>query len=352
MNNKEEAKNIPSNITKFNKVDTEKLLYDHLYHRYGNRFLDYRKRYFDSINYKSYGKELNYPNQVILELVNRCNLECVMCYQGYRNDTKKYTLSDDDLVELFKDFKKNKLNSLLISISEPLLYKNIEKVFDLARDADIMDILLFTNGTLLNEKNSLKILNSTVTRLFVSIDAFTPEAYNKVRIPVTNSIKNSDARIKKLEENIKNFINLRNQQNKKFPLVRTSFVALKENEKEIDSFTDKWVNIVDSVEVQKEVSINAYEDIKKFNQSELFEYAKKGQKKYECRQPWTTLGVYSDGSVTPCCNTFGRNLPIGNIKDNSVSEIWKSELIENVRSGFEKNTPCNGCKICIDNTSE
>ena len=348
-NNKEETKNIPSNITKFNKVDTEKLLYEHLFHRYGNRFLDYRKRYFESINYKSYGKEDNYPNQIILELVNRCNLECVMCYQGFRNDSKKYTLSDEDLVNLFKDYKKNKLNSLLISISEPLLYKNIEKVFDLAKDADIMDILLFTNGTLLNEKNSLKILNSSVTRLFVSIDAVTTEAYDKVRVPVSK--KYSDERIKKLESNIKNFIKLRDDRNMKFPLVRTSFVALKENESEIESFTDKWVNIVDSVEVQKEVSINAYSDIKKYNQAELFEYANKSKKKYECRQPWTTLGVYSDGSVTPCCNTFGRNVPIGNIKENSVSDIWRSKKIEEVRLGFEKNTPCNGCKICIDNTA-
>jgi radical SAM protein with 4Fe4S-binding SPASM domain len=273
-----------------------------------------------------------------------------MCYQGFRNDTKKYTLSDEDLINLFKDFKKNKLNSLLISISEPLLYKNIEKVFKLAEDANIMDVLLFTNGTLLNEKNSIKILNSSVTRLFVSIDASTPESYNKVRVPVSKNY--SDERIKKLEANIKSFIKLRDDRDMKFPLVRTSFVALKENRKEIESFTNKWVDIVDSVEIQKEVSIKAYTNSAKFQESELFNFAKKTSKKYECRQPWTRLGIYSDGSVTPCCNTFGRNLPIGNIKENTISEIWQSNLIKKVRDGFEKNTPCNGCKICLDNTAE
>ena len=223
FNSKSEKKNIPSNITKFSKIDTEKILQEHLHKKYGQRFLDYRKKYFESINYESYGKEGDYPNQIILELVNRCNLECVMCYQGWRNDSKKYTLSDLDLSNLFADFKKNKLNSLMISISEPLLYKNIKKVFDLAKDAQIMDIFLFTNGTLLNQKNAEMILESSVTRLFVSIDAFSPETYNKVRVPVSKN--NSNERIKKLEENIINFMKLRKIKKKKSSVSENIFCS-------------------------------------------------------------------------------------------------------------------------------
>ena len=47
-----------------------------------------------------------------------------------------------------------------------------------------MDQFLFTNGKLLNEKNSKIILNSSLTRLFISMDAATEETYDKVRIPV------------------------------------------------------------------------------------------------------------------------------------------------------------------------
>ena len=71
----------------------------------------------------------------------------------------------------------------MLSISEPLLYKNIEKIFQRAQEANIMDVFLFTNGILLNEKNSKIILNSNVSRLFVSIDAVSEDTYNKVRIP-------------------------------------------------------------------------------------------------------------------------------------------------------------------------
>ena len=107
----------------------------------------------------------------IIELVNMCDLECKMCYQVFRNDASKSVLDENILDKVFADFKKNKLNSLMFSASEPLLYKKIDTVFQRANDAEIMDIFLFTNGTLLNEKNSKMILESSLTRLFISIDA-------------------------------------------------------------------------------------------------------------------------------------------------------------------------------------
>jgi len=339
----------PTNIVKYGKIDPEQVLNDQLLSEFGQRFLDYRKRYFDSINEKIQCNEQDYPNTVILELVNRCNLECVMCYQGWRNDSKKHTLDEDNLRKIFDDFKINRLNSLMLSISEPLLYKRIDKVLQMSEDAGIMDLFLFTNGTLLHEKNAKMILNSSVTRLFVSLDALTKNTYEKVRIPVSKKI--DDGRLKKVEENIKDFIKLRNSLKKKLPLVRVSFVRQKLNEHEVEQFIEKWKNIVDTVEVQDEVSIKAFDAIKPFSEAQLFEKSKKNSTKYNCNQPWSSFGIYSDGTATPCCNTFGRTLPIGNVLTESISNLWKSRKIKNLRKNFIDGSPCNGCKICLDHTA-
>ena len=271
-------------VKKNSKVDTEKVLYDYLFPKFGDRFIKYRSKYENYLNDKDHKKLPDYPISVILELVNRCNLECTMCYQGFRNDAKKSTLELDDLNKLFSSFKKNKLDALLFSFSEPLLYKNFAKVLDLAKNSEIMDLFLFTNGTLLNEKNSKMILDSSLTRLFVSIDAATEKVYDKVRIPVNKKILNS-GRLKVIEENIKNFIKLRNSQNKKLPLVRVSFVALETNAHEVDDFIEKWVDIVDSVEIQKENSIDFYDDLLSKNKI----VSKKLMKKYNCNE----LSYYS-----------------------------------------------------------
>ena len=83
-------------------------------------------------------------------------------------------------------------------------------------------------------KNSEMILNSNITRLFVSIDGVSKKSYDDVRVPVSKRLLKK--RIKELENNINNFMQLRKSMDKKLPLVRTSFVALKENYHEIEEF--------------------------------------------------------------------------------------------------------------------
>ena len=62
------------------------------------------------------------------------------------------------------------------------------------------------------------------------------------------------------------------------------------------------------------------------------------------------MGIYSDGSVTPCCNIVGRNAPIGNIKNNTVSEIWNGQEMNKIRDGFIKNEPNKVCQSCIESS--
>ena len=73
-----------------------------------------------SINDDDHKIKTEYPTTVVLELVNRCDLECVMCYQGFRNDAEKFTVDETMLDKIFNDFKKNKLSALMLTASEPL----------------------------------------------------------------------------------------------------------------------------------------------------------------------------------------------------------------------------------------
>ena len=334
----------PNIISKFTKKDPEFILQSEMVKIYGDRYLRYRKDYNTMLNDHKHKSFFDYPLTVVLELVNRCNLECVMCYQGYRNDAKQYIIRDQMLDKIFDDFKENKLSALMLSASEPLLYKGIEKVLNRAKEAEIMDLFMFTNGALLTEKNSKMILESSVSRLFVSIDAATQDTYNKVRVPVSKRLLKEN-RLDYLENNIKQFIKMRDNLNKKIPIIRVSFVALKKNSHEIESFRKKWVNIVDSVEIQKEQSIDLYD---KLNEKNADKSSKRRLKKYNCNKPWGDMAIYSDGSVGPCCNLVGRKVPIGDIKNNTVKEIWNGIKMNEIREGFRKNLPKKVCQVCLE----
>tara|TARA_B100000035_G_C20971058_1_gene541054 strand:- start:56 stop:1102 length:1047 start_codon:yes stop_codon:yes gene_type:complete len=338
-------KNLPNNILeKYSKKDPELILQEELYKKFGQRFLDYRKNYNRLLNDDHHKYYLDYPMTVVLELVNRCDLECVMCYQGFRNDSEKFTIDENGLDKIFDDFKKNKLSALMLTASEPLLYKNIEKVLKKAEEAEIMDTFLFTNGSLLNKRNSEMILNSCITRMFVSIDAATEETYNKVRIPVGKK-RLQEKRLQILETKIKDFVAMRNSLNKKLPLTRVSFVALEENQHEAEMFKKKWEGIVDSVEIQRETSVKLYDDLEELKKGKKY---KDKSKSYNCNKPWGDMAIYSDGKVGPCCNLVGRMSPIGNINDQSIYEIWNGSKMNKIREGFKKNSPNTICKICID----
>jgi len=337
---------LPHNILKkYSKDDPELILQNELYKKFGDRFLDYREKYNRMLIDEHHKQLLDYPLTVVLELVNRCDLECVMCYQGFRNDTNKVTVNESVLDKIFDDFKKNQLSALMLTASEPLLYKNIGHVLKRAEEAKIMDTFIFTNGSLLDRKKSEMIINSCVTRLFVSIDAATEETYDKVRIPVGKKRLQYN-RLELLEKKIKDFIKLRNESGKKLPLTRVSFVALKENQHEIEKFKEKWEGIVDSVEIQRETSINLYKDIETLEKDKS--YIPKNIN-YNCNKPWGDMAIYSDGRVGPCCNLVGRMSPIGNVNEKTVFEIWNGETMSKLREGFKNNSPNDICKICIDN---
>ena len=337
---------IPKNILeKTVKSNPEQILQETLFKKYGNRFLEYRKNYKQTVADYEHKYNFDYPLTVVLELVNRCDLECVMCYQGLRNDAEKFTINEKVLDKIFDDFKKNKLSALMLSASEPLLFKQIDKVLEKAKEAEIMDFFLFTNGNLLNEKNSEMILNSSITRLFISLDAATEETYNKVRIPVSKRRLEEKNRLQKIENNVKNFIQLRNSKKQSLPLTRVSFVALEENKHEVEMFKTKWQNIVDAVDIQRETSIEVYDKLKMLEKGK---YKTDKEAKYNCVKPWGDMAIYSDGTVGPCCNLVGRKTPIGNIKDNSIKQIWNGKAMTELRQGFINNNPNDICKICID----
>ena len=81
-------------------------------------------------------------------------------------------------------------------------------------------IWLHTNGQMLNEKNSKRLIENGLKKLNISIDAVTKETYEKLRV---------GGSYEKLLKNVETFLKLKKQYNAKYLRVRVSFVEQKEN---------------------------------------------------------------------------------------------------------------------------
>jgi MoaA/NifB/PqqE/SkfB family radical SAM enzyme len=64
-----------------------------------------------------------------------------------------------------------------------------------------------------------------------------------------------------------------------------------------------------------------------------------------CILPWIHLHTWPNGDVFPCCLSDS-TYPIGNLKKNTLREIWNSDILKNMRKDMLENKRPTLCKRC------
>ena len=64
-----------------------------------------------------------------------------------------------------------------------------------------------------------------------------------------------------------------------------------------------------------------------------------------CIMPWAGINIEPDSSVRPCCE-FDRSLPVGNLRSQTIDEIWNSEGLKHIRQQMLSGHQPEGCKNC------
>lgn len=64
-----------------------------------------------------------------------------------------------------------------------------------------------------------------------------------------------------------------------------------------------------------------------------------------CILPWIHFYSNPDGSVLPCCIGDHR-LPLGNVRNNTIQEIWNSDSYKSMRLKMLAGEKCNECTSC------
>lgn len=88
-----------------------------------------------------------------LKVTNKCNMACEFCY---RDKSSVDDLELSDIKTILKNMKELNSKILRISGGEPLLYKNIVDVIQLASEYNISTSMA-TNGILINASNAKKL---------------------------------------------------------------------------------------------------------------------------------------------------------------------------------------------------
>ncbi len=277
---------------------------------------------------------------VILEIESTsiCNLKCIMCpypIMGRKNEHMSMSVYQKIIEEGagFLEF------IWLHFFGEPLINPDIYKMIDMAEDAGIRTGMS-TNGTRLDEQASAALLDSKLSMLYISLDGATKQTFEKIRV---------GAKFEKVHANVARFVNMKRARNSEM-LVRLQMIHMTSTQNEKDQFDEEW----------RDQGFDAI-DYKPFhywaNQDQsLIQIEEAGPPTPTtgaCSEPWIGFAVLADGTAVPCCNDYSAKMPLGDLKTQSLREIWNGAAMMKLRSRFAgeapdvKGTLCEGCSFPV-----
>ena len=123
---------------------------------------------------------MNQMKKLYIEPSSRCNYNCKMCFrQTWFDETFKDM--DYEVFERSMDTMPDSVETVFFGgMGEPLIHPRImdmiKKAHDLGKRTEII-----TNGTLLHEENIKKLMAAGIDMIWVSIDSFREEYYDKIQ---------------------------------------------------------------------------------------------------------------------------------------------------------------------------
>lgn len=118
------------------------------------------------------------PTQADIFLTYHCNSRCSWCNCWQRPKQKELTFSEiEDILHQLKNFG---IKLLYLSGGEPLLRPDLLAIIESAHRLGF-DLLLVTNGILLNQQIASQLVKIPGLRINVSLDSLDPKLYQKIR---------------------------------------------------------------------------------------------------------------------------------------------------------------------------
>ena len=275
----------------------------------------------------------NFPKIILLDTIGYCNLRCSMC--GYRIMTRKKGRMDIELVyklidEIATEDKDARV--WMVFIGEALILKDkLYEQIKYAKSKGLTDVVLNSNGNLMDEECSMGLINSGLDAIYIGIDAFSPETYSKMRVG-GNYYKTMD--------NVQRLIELKKEYKASNPRIFVQFVETEENQDEVEGFKKYWVEHGVEVKIRPKVTWANTVDSYKVQDID----------RYPCYWAMRSFNICWDGRVALCSVDYDAQYVAGNVNESSIKDIWLGNLkeIRDANIKGEYNRLPEFCKNCTD----
>ncbi|OGW84141.1 MAG: hypothetical protein A2987_00285 [Omnitrophica bacterium RIFCSPLOWO2_01_FULL_45_10] len=264
-----------------------------------------------------------FPPHLDIEPTMLCNMKCPMCFQQHMAIPSEGFLDFELYKKIVDEGAKNHLYSIrLCHRGEPLLHPKIVDMVKYAKEKGIKEVFTLTNGMLLNEDLIRRLYAAGLDWLQLSIDGVY-ENYENIRQP---------AKFKDIYGKVKLLHKIREEEKRLRPIIwiQSIWSAVKHDPKQ---FIDLFSPYVDKIAFHVDFD---------------YEHRFKRDPDFVCYRLWHRMMIMADGIVPMCNSDFLKDEIVGDVRCQTVKEVWNGEKLERIRKlNLEKRRfelmPCAKC---------
>ena len=298
---------------------------------------------------------LSTPFAAYIDPANICNFRCQFCPTGHPSLLRKVNRPAGIMdMELFKkiinDFKQfpEKLKVLFLhKDGEPLLNPKIGEMLTLSKASDISPVVwLTTNGSLLTEELSRTIIDSGLDFIRLSVEHVSAEGYKEF----TKTYDDYDGLRKNIE-----FLYAEKERRGSHLKIWAKLIDFNFPPAALEKFAHDFGSITDEVlltgtgvwtnEMGIDFNLGAdpkagYDGVMPLKKDRV-----------ACPYSFYNIAINFDGSTGGCMLDWAHSLVAGNVKTESLQDIWSGREMNRIRllhlEGRRKELlSCNGCQ-CV-----
>ncbi len=301
-------------------------------------------------------REIKIPRVVRIEPAGKCNLSCIHCPTGTVNmdrgimDWKTF----EKILEFIKKYDEIKV-VVLYHGGEPLLNKNFYLMAsEIKKIRNDIFLKTVSNGFAMTKNNCKKLVECKIDQIEFSLDGESLIENNHIRI-------GSDG--KKVIDNINLLIEEKKILKSKNPAIYIATTQFIRND-QVDNvqsgldiggpdipkyLIDIFQNRVDGFKATYALQWPHMGTITKY--FTIYTNPNEGTSN-ECDHLENAITIRWDGDVVPCCYDLTSKLVMGNIKNESLENIWRGSKYSILRKSIQDKkfiSICRGCAVVTPN---
>ncbi len=272
----------------------------------------------------------DFPLHLDIELSGRCNLMCSHCLRHSR----RINIGDME-VETFKKIidegEKYGLCAIDLDwLGESFLHPQLISMGEYAKSKGILDVMISTNGTLIDKDMSKRLLDSgSLDTIVFSLDAVTESTYDRLKVGSSFKLVNG---------HIEYLINSKEKRGLKKPKIIVQMIDQKQSHEELMSFIHYWRSRADGVRISTYLSPDGKPNDKRRAQNTP-------KTIFPCPKLWQRLTIAWDGTVYPCIGDNACRSPLGNVKETNIYDLWHGDVLKDLREKH-KRFKADDVEIC------